>query len=234
MTKAISQFSTVNALMSGLYDGVFSAETILKSGDFGLGCSHAFGGEVIIIDGKMIEARGDGIVRTMSSAEKLPFAQVTSFNAEKNISIKNVAKEQLHDVLSSYTKFDNIFLAVKYKGSFDRIKIRRPLEQKKPYKSVLEVVSDQVVDELKNVSGTLIGFFSPSYFSTISVSQFHVHFISDDGTKAGHVMDFAMAEGNLEFERKLGLDIKLPDDPEFLNQNLDIDDMVELIKHVEN
>lgn len=234
MSKPITQFSTVNALMSGLYDGVFAVSKVLAAGDFGLGCSHAFGGEVIILDGKVIEARGDGNLRVMQPTDQLPFAQVTTFHSEKAINVDNVSKDTIHGFLKSYVEFDNIFLAVKYKGSFSRVKIRRPLEQKKPYKSVLEVVSDQVIDELENINGTLIGFFSPSFFSTISVSQFHVHFISDDETKGGHVMDFAMDKGILEYQRKLLLNIELPDNADFLGQNLDIDDMEQLIKHVEN
>ncbi|WP_425338838.1 acetolactate decarboxylase [Bartonella tamiae] len=41
----MQQFSTVNALMSGLYDGVFPISHIQKFGDFGLECFHALGGE---------------------------------------------------------------------------------------------------------------------------------------------------------------------------------------------
>lgn len=41
MAKELKQFSTINALMAGLYDVVFAVNTAKTCGNFGLGCSHA-------------------------------------------------------------------------------------------------------------------------------------------------------------------------------------------------
>lgn len=163
-TSAIKQFSTVNALMSGLYDGVFPVSTVKESGNFGLGCSHALGGEVTIFEGTVLEARGDGTIREMQDSECLPFAQVTTFEAENNLQAENIDKAALHDFLAINVKLDNIFLAVKLDGWFANLKIRKPHQQTKPYKSVLEVVSEQSVIELSDVEGTMIGFWTPQFF----------------------------------------------------------------------
>jgi acetolactate decarboxylase len=37
MKKVIVQFSSINALMAGLFDGVFSVGEVKEYGDFGLG-----------------------------------------------------------------------------------------------------------------------------------------------------------------------------------------------------
>lgn len=73
-----------------------------------------------------------------------------------------------------------------------------------------------------------------SFFDTIGVTGFHVHFISSNKAEGGHVIDFTLAEGSVEYRTKIDLDIQLPDDSSYLEKDLAIDDMRKIIKHVEN
>jgi acetolactate decarboxylase len=46
------------------------------------------------------------------------------------------------------------------------------------------------VFELHNVSGTLVGLYTPGYSDGIGFPGYHFHFVTDDRTQGGHVYDF--------------------------------------------
>ncbi|PIT53746.1 alpha-acetolactate decarboxylase [Snodgrassella alvi] len=233
MKKVIVQFSTINALMAGLFDGVFSVEEAKKHGDFGLGCSHALAGEVVI-DKDFLEADGDKAVKVMGDDELLPFLQITTFQPDKVVDITDVSKDNLYTHLAHYLPLDNVFIAVKISGRFNKLKIRRPFAQQKPYPSVVKVFEQQVVDSVKDVSGTLIGFWTPEFFKELSVAGFHLHFIDTTRKLGGHVIDFMASKAELAFEGKQSIEIVLPEDEEYLRTNLKMDDLNNVIKQVEN
>ena len=49
----LHQFSFVDALVAGLYEGAFRASDVLGAGDFGVGCGDALDGEIVLLDGVM-------------------------------------------------------------------------------------------------------------------------------------------------------------------------------------
>ncbi|PIT41898.1 alpha-acetolactate decarboxylase [Snodgrassella alvi] len=233
MQKEIRQFSTINALMAGLFDGVFAVGDVKKYGDFGLGCSHALAGEVII-DQDFLEADGDKAVKVMGDKELLPFVQVTTFQPDKVVDVVDICKDNLYTHLSNYLPMDNVFVAVRINARFDELKIRRPHAQQKPYPSVVKVFEQQVVDTVEAVSGSLIGFWTPDFFKELSVAGFHLHFIDTTRKLGGHVIDFRAAKAELAFERKQSIEIALPQREEYLRKNLNMDDLNQVIKQVEN
>ncbi|PIT22360.1 alpha-acetolactate decarboxylase [Snodgrassella communis] len=233
MKKVIVQFSSINALMAGLFDGVFSVGEVKEYGDFGLGCSHALAGEVII-NKDFLEADGDKAVKVMGNDELLPFVQVTTFQPDKVVDVNDVSKNNLYWHLAQYLLLDNVFVAVKISGRFDELKIRRPFVQHKPYPSVVKVFEQQVVDTVEDVTGTLIGFWTPEFFKELSVAGFHLHFIDTTHKLGGHVIDFMASKAELAFERKQSVEIMLPVNEEYLRKNLKMDDLNKVIKQVEN
>lgn len=233
MKKAIVQFSTINALMAGLFDGVFSVGEAKKYGDFGLGCSHALAGEVIV-GHDFLEADGDKAVKVMGDNELLPFVQVTTFQPDKVVDITDVCKSNLYAHLAHYLPLDNVFVAVRISGQFDELKIRRPFAQHKPYPSVVKVFEQQVVDTVEKVTGTLIGFWTPEFFKELSVAGFHLHFIDTTRKLGGHVIDFSASNAELAYECKQSVQIVLPESEEYLRKNLKMDDLNKVINQVEN
>lgn len=235
MKKQISQFSGINALMGGVFEGLFPISEIKKHGDFGLGCSDGLAGEVTIDSCHFLEAQGNKGLRLMTDAEKLPFAQITTFIPDKRATFNHLlSKETLYQELANYTLLDNVFLAVKLEGVFDTLKIRRPSEHDKPCKTALEVAELQIVDNLTHIEGTLIGFWTPEFFQNISVAGFHLHFINKEKSIGGHVIDFSIKQGTLAYEVKHSLNIELSDKEVYLKHDLKIEDMDKIIKKVEN
>lgn len=234
MTKKITQFSGVNALMGGVFEGLFPISEIKKHGNFGLGCSEGLTGEVIIDCCHFWDAKGNKPLRIMDDTEKMPFAQITTFAPEASFAISLVSKSTLYEELSKHLKFDNVFLALKLEGKFDHLKVRRPRELHQSFKNALEVAEHQIIEDVENVEGELIGFWTPEFFQNISVAGFHLHFIDKSKKSGGHVIDFSIAHGTLSYEVKYGLDIELSDKKAYLDHDLKIADMDKIIKKVEN
>ena len=234
MTKKITQFSGINALMGGVFEGLFPISEIKKHGNFGLGCSDGLTGEVIIDCCHFLEAKGNKPLRVMEEVEKMPFAQITTFDAEKKFAISNLSKANLYQELSKHLKFDNVFLAVKLEGKFKSLKVRRPRELHQHFNNALEVAEHQIIDDINSVEGQLIGFWTPEFFQNISVGGFHLHFVDKEKTSGGHVIDFSLEKGMLSYEVKYGLDIELSDKKAYLDHDLKIADMNKIIEKVEN
>lgn len=234
MKKEIFQFSSINALMSGVFTGFFDVKTIKGYGNFGLGCSDGLKGEVIVDNNVVLEAKDTHPVRLMGDHEKLPFAQVTNFCPEKEFDAVSINKQNLYSVISKHTLLDNIFLAIKITGIFDTIKVRTPNDNGHVYKDAIEVSNNQIVRDLTAIKGSLIGFWTPKFFENISVAGFHLHFLSEDRQIGGHVIDFDLEQGSVSYETKYKLNVELPSNSDYLEKNLDIENMDEIIKKVEN
>src|ERR1700761_3671147 len=73
------QVSTTGALVADPFGGAVSTAVILQHGDFGLGTFEAPEGEMIVIDGRVYRAKGDGEIREADRDALAPFAVVTRF-----------------------------------------------------------------------------------------------------------------------------------------------------------
>ena len=94
----------------------------------------------------------------------------------------------------------NTFLAVRVDGRFAAITLRSVHRQEPPYRPLAEVVKGQSVWTHKEVSGTLVGFHSPGWVGGLNVPGYHWHFLSDDRTVGGHVLDCRVREGQVQYE----------------------------------
>jgi len=82
--------------------------------------------------------------------------------------------------------------------------------QVKPYPPLAEVAADQSVFTLSDVEGTLVGFRFPDYAKGLEVPGYHLHFITGDRTRGGHVLDCRLNRGILALERSSELHLELP------------------------
>lgn len=123
----------------------------------------------------------------------------------------------------------NIFCGIKIHGTFSQMKTRSVPAQEKPYPPLTEVVKSQPVFTMENVSGTIVSFRCPAYVKSLNVPGYHLHFLSDDLTRGGHILDLTIgkAAGSIDTCNKLFLIV--PDEDNVLTQRLlDIDHSKEL------
>lgn len=90
-----------------------------------------------------------------------------------------------------------MFYAIQNRWIFQYVKTRSVPKQNKPYRILSEVTKSQPVFEYKDVKGSLIGFWCPEYVGGVNVPGYHLHFISDDRTKGGHLLDIRFDKANV-------------------------------------
>ena len=78
--------------------------------------------------------------------------------------------------------------AIRLDGRFEFVRARSVPPQSPPYRPLTEVVLEQHVFELTDVAGTMLGFRFPDYAEGIEVSGYHLHFLTDDRRRGGHVL----------------------------------------------
>lgn len=197
----IMQFSTIDAVIAGAYDGQMSLKELVKYGDLGIGTFDRLDGELILLDGRVYQLKADGRIYHPPMSLTTPFAAVVEFNPETTKPLDNGTDYPgLEKTVNKAAPNMNIFCGVKVKGRFSRMKTRSVPAQKKPYPPLTEVTKNQPVFYLENVSGTMVGFRSPVYVKGVGVPGYHLHFISEDFKTGGHVLGFVLEEGTVEID----------------------------------
>lgn len=81
-----------------------------------------------------------------------------------------------------------------------RVRIRIAPKQQRPYPTLLAVAQHQPEFSAIDITGTILGYYAPAIFGTITAAGWHLHFISDNRQFAGHLLDFAAPQltGSLE------------------------------------
>lgn len=231
------QAGTLQSLMLGNYYGDVSVAQIKQRGDIGLGTFDAIDGEMIVLDGEVYQARGDGSVEKCEDDVLSPFCSVTFFDADSTSELKSVTdmqdlKDQLTEQIVKQNK--NVMYAVKIEGTFDSVSTRSEHAQQEPYKDLNTVMkTDQVVFEpLNDIEGTIVAVYFPDYMDGINTPGWHFHFLSEDCQSGGHVMDVSFENLKAEMDATDTFEMVLPENDTFKNQSLktDLDDE---IKNVE-
>jgi len=198
-SNGITQVATIDALLAGVYDGHMSLATLSQYGDFGIGTFEGLDGEMILLDGTFYKVRADGKVYRPPLSERTPFACVTSFLPDCRETISTpIDMKALESRIDALAPQPNRFCAFIVRGHFRHVRARSVPAQKKPYPPLAEVTKHQPVFRLSNVSGALVGFRSPEFVKGVNVPGFHLHFLADDLSGGGHVLDFELRRGILE------------------------------------
>ncbi|MGO9600741.1 MAG: acetolactate decarboxylase [Isosphaeraceae bacterium] len=217
----IFQNSTINALLEGVYDGSMTYGELSQHGDFGLGTFNALDGEMVALDGEFYQVRSDGIVRPVADSQQTPFATVLFFRPTFRRSLSGpLDYEELQTHLDSFTDGPNLFYAVRMDGRFSFVKTRSVPRQEKPYPPLADVAKNQPVFQFRDVSGTLVGFRFPDFARGLNVPGFHLHFLTEDRTAGGHVLDLVLEHGELSIDASARFHLELPTDPAFLHADL--------------
>src|SRR6201982_1780696 len=119
------QISISGALVAGVYDKEVSVGSILEHGDFGLGTFANLDGEMVVLDGRVYQVQGSGRVSEAAPDAGAPFAVVTWFQPESDVSIAQVSSfTNLEAHCDDYRRSGNIFYALRLDGHFKRVRTR--------------------------------------------------------------------------------------------------------------
>jgi acetolactate decarboxylase len=183
------QASTIGALLEGAYEGDLSFAELAEHGDLGLGTLNGLDGEMIALDGRFYRADVEGEVNEVPAAARTPFAVVTRFDSGVDVEIPGARDhDELLARLDELVPAGAVSAAIRIDGRFELVRARSVPRQSPPYRPLTEVVAEQHVFELADVAGTMLGFRFPEYAEGIEVSGYHLHFISEDRSRGGHVL----------------------------------------------
>ena len=183
------QASTIGALLEGAYDGDLSFAELAEHGDLGLGTLNGLDGEMIALEGCFYRADVDGNVSEVDAAGRTPFAVVARFKPTIDARVEGpLGHGDLLARLDELTPPGAASCAIRLDGRFDLVRARSVPRQHPPYRPLTEVVAEQHVFELRDVAGTMLGFRFPDYVEGIEVGGYHLHFISEDRARGGHVL----------------------------------------------
>ncbi|HMP77549.1 MAG TPA: acetolactate decarboxylase [Kiritimatiellia bacterium] len=209
--EVATQISTYPALAAGHYDGVIAVSNLLAYGDHGLGTFDGLDGELVLHTGVVFRVAADGTASRVTPEVTVPFAQVTWFAADTIYSVTDLNQKLFHNMMRWKQPDAGQVRALRVTGRFKSLHVRSVARQEKPYPTLETVVAErQVEHRLRDIDGTLVGFHMPAVAGTIAPPAFHLHFISADGTRGGHVFDFDLAYGLIEIDDTPELRVLLP------------------------
>lgn len=214
------QASTIGALLDGAYDGDLSFSELAEHGDLGLGTLNGLDGEMIALDGAFYRADVEGAIHRVAADAKTPFAVVTRFEPTIEEEIEGpLSHRELLARLDELLPAGAPTCALRLDGSFASVQARSVSRQQPPYRALTEVVAEQHVFELAGVTGTMVGFRFPAYAEGIEVAGHHLHFISEDRSRGGHVLDSRAERLRVRVDPSSDLHVELPprvelDDPD--------------------
>ena len=210
----------MQALALGYTRPVVTAEELLKNGDTGLGTFENVDGEMIVLDGKVYQAKQDGSVVPAEKTAGIPFAVAGFVKNGRTIEMgekKDIEALKSELDLSIDKDFGlNSFHIARIDGYFKTVRARAG----GPYRSqhvTLKTILSKTQKEFcfEKLRGTLVCVYFPDYMDGINAAGWHMHFISEDKKLGGHVFEASLSSGRCIIQRMDGINIRLPRDPAF-------------------
>jgi len=212
------QYSIMDALQAGVYDGNMTFGELKKKGNFGVGTFNTLDGEMIMLNDEVYKMRYDGTISKVSDKDSTPLAFVKFFAADTSFIITGnrlTYADVQNIILKALNK--NEMYAVKLKGTFATMRGRSVIPAARPYPELADHIKNggQANFNFTEITGTCVGFLMPGYMARANVAGYHVHFISDDLTHGGHIFDFTTNRLEVEIDHVKGTTIELNTHPDF-------------------
>jgi len=202
--------SPVNALVEGIYEQNIPFTQVKKHGNFGLGTFNDLDGEMMMLDGHIYQITAEGGVNVIDEETLTPFSCVTFYKpVTSDILDLEMGYDSFLAWLNRLLPSANIFYAVRIEGVFAAVRTRSVPRQEN-YRPFVEVASEQTVFSFGEIEGTLAGFFTPPFMSSINVPGWHLHFLSTDLKHGGHLLECRPRNINVGVQFLPTLELALP------------------------
>jgi acetolactate decarboxylase len=216
----VFQVSTSGALVAGVYDREVSVQALLEHGNFGLGTFAGLDGEMVVVDGYVYQIQGSGRVTEAARDAGAPFAVVTWFEPETEVSLSSVRSfSDLQARCDGFRRSGNIFYALRLDGRFKRV-TTRAVNPPRPGTRLVDAAKAQSEFTFTDIDGSLVGLWSPGFASAFSVAGYHFHFLSADRQHGGHLLELEAEALQLKIEALTSFHLVLPETETFLRADL--------------
>ena len=214
------QVSTLQALALGYSRAVVSAGELLQKGDTGLGTFENVDGEMIVMEGQCYRADQDGQVSVVDPKTGVPFAAVARLYGEHRFELN--AMPNIDSVRAELTeriegRFGlNSMHVVRIDGEFEKVDARSESPYRSHHVTLKEILGKtQKAFVFENIRGSLVGVYFPDFMDGINMPGWHLHFLSEDRTKGGHVFDVSVREGTAMVDKICSMELDLPKEAAF-------------------
>lgn len=207
---------------------------LLTHGDTGIGTGEGLDGEIIILDGIAWKIGKSGIAQQVAPDFTLPFANIHYAAYQYQCAREDIGLQELNKKIVEANGRANTFFSVIVRGTFSFIKTRAVAKQEPPYPTLEEVAQRQSIFLAHDVPGTMLGYYSPQVFHGAAVAGFHEHFLADDRSIGGHVLDAVLERGEIHTQVFDTLMQHLPvDNPQYRGHDFSQDNVGEAIARAE-
>ncbi len=219
------QYSTIDAFLAGVYNGQLTVAELQGKGDFGIGTFNGIDGELFMLDGEVIQIPALGNAHPAKGDMLIPFATFCTFQPGHTASIDGPADAEAVCKTIENRMFPNpnVFYAIKLEGTFSEVVARAPRKMSKPDAAISEIIDTQSVFTFKNIEGTMVGFWCPKFVSGINIGGWHMHFLSKDKTRGGHVLDYQIGQIDVSVMEMMSFEVILPRESAYYQAELDMD-----------
>lgn len=210
--RGLYQVSLLNGLMLGDYAGSVAVDELRRHGDTGIGTFDRLDGELIMLGGAVYQARADGSVREVDGSMTVPFAAVAFLDpASPAHPVVTANLSELKAALDARIAgaFNRFHLAV-VEGDFARVHVRSVVAQERPYRPLAQVAADQVEFVYEAQEGTIVALRCPGFVEGINLPGWHLHFISSDRARGGHVLGLESVRATVRIQPLDRFELVLP------------------------
>ena len=216
----IYQISTLQALALGYTRPVVTVKELLEHGDIGLGTFEDVNGEMIVVDGQCFRATEDGTVWEAEPDMGVPFASVAKADFSPGFEVRDIPDiEKMKELLTLKIEEDfglNSMHIVRIDGAFNRVCARSESAYRSQHVDLKDILSQTQRDFMfENIAGTMVCIYYPDYMDGINAPGWHLHFLSEDQSKGGHVFDLELESGKVQLAKINNIEIQLPTEPAF-------------------
>ncbi len=209
----------VIALVEGIYQEKIPLSQIREHGDFGLGTFDDLDGEMVILDGRVYQITAQGRVHQADEHASTPFACVTYYSPSSHDELEGeLSYVDFRQWLQRLLPSPNIFYALRIEGRFASMRLRSVPRQEN-YRPLVEVAKEQSVFSFTDIEGSLAGFFTPSFLSSLNVPGFHLHFLSADMRHGGHLLECVPSRVKVGVQMISTLELALPLSLDYLTRD---------------
>jgi acetolactate decarboxylase len=222
----------LNALVEGIYEENIHFDEILKHGNFGIGTFDDLDGEMVLLDGSIYQITAECRVNRIDDTAATPYAMVTFFHPKLFAKLDSETQyDRFIHWLNGLLPSPNIFYAIHIEGDFTSVKARSVPKQSN-YRPLADVVTEESIFHFENIRGTLSGFYTPEFMSSLSVPGHHLHFLSADIACGGHLISCTphRVHTGIQPIHRLELNMPLTTDYLKLNFHRDLDKDIDKIE----
>ncbi len=219
--EVIYQVSTIDALLQGSCEGTMTFGEVKKHGDFGIATFDSLDGEMIALGGDFYQIKADGQVVAVTDDMTTPFGSVTFFSQDCTFPIRYAANfSDFSRQAEAFLPSRNHMYAIQIRGEFPYVKARSIPRQETPNARLVDAAANQSIFEFHETRGTVVGFWTPDLVGGLNVPGFHLHYITEDRSAGGHILDFVLENATVEMDVTSRFTVVLPTEGSFTEVDL--------------